>query len=70
MVGGGEDGGVEGGGEGLHNGLAVLAGRSERLETVHRVGVCCGVVEMVPASPPPFAQRMSFCIAPCDSAVC
>ena len=29
-------------------GLAALAGRSESWETVHRVGVDCGVVEMVP----------------------
>ena len=63
----GEVEGRGGRGGGLHSGLAALAGRSESLETVHRVGVCCGVVEMVPASPPPLAQRMSFCIAPCDS---
>ena len=48
----------------MHSGLAALAGRSESLETVQsRRGMwCC----LDGSSPPPFAQRTSFCIAPCD----
>ena len=36
------------GGWGWHSGLAALASCSERLETVHRVGMYFGFVEMVP----------------------
>ena len=60
-------------GGGLHSGLAVVAhaGRNETesLETVHGVGVNCGVVEMVPVHRRSH-KKTSFCIALCDSARC
>jgi len=33
---------------GLRTGLAALTGCNESLKTVHKVGMDCGVVEMVP----------------------
>ena len=55
-------------GGGLHSGLAALAGCSENSSTVHRVGVNCGVVEMVPVTA--VCTKNEFCTALCDSAVC